>query len=151
MNPSRTRDVIERSIWGWRSGVPKRIVLGAAGVDQRAKGSCAPRSDDHQPVFRPPHERTLLMTLSEQLTKLAAKAKEAEDRATAAKTKAKAELEQDVKQARKSAQAQADQLHKNAKTTREISRLGGTTCSVRGTSTSTRSASTWTSGGPHTT
>jgi hypothetical protein len=56
------------------------------------------------------------MTLSDQLTKLAAKAKEAEDRAAAAKTKAKAELEQDVKDARASAQAQADQLHKNAQT-----------------------------------
>ena len=51
------------------------------------------------------------MALSDQLTKLAAKAKEAEDRAAAAKTKAKADLEQDVKEARESAQAHADQLH----------------------------------------
>ncbi len=63
-----------------------------------------------------PHERTSQMALSDQLTKLAAKAKEAEDQAAAAKTKAKADLEQDVKQARASAQAQADQVHKNAET-----------------------------------
>ena len=45
------------------------------------------------------------MALSDQLSKLAARAKEAEDRAAAAMTKAKAQLEQDVKTARESAQA----------------------------------------------
>lgn len=56
------------------------------------------------------------MALSDQLSKLAARAKEAEDRAAAAMTKAKAQLEQDVKTARESAQAQADQLRKKAET-----------------------------------
>ena len=55
------------------------------------------------------------MALSDQLTKLAARAKEAEDRAVAAKTKARAELEQDVHSAREAAQAQADQMRETAK------------------------------------
>jgi len=50
------------------------------------------------------------MALSDQLTKLSARAKEAEDRAAAAQTKAKADLEMDVKAARESAKARADQL-----------------------------------------
>jgi hypothetical protein len=54
------------------------------------------------------------VALSDQLTKLAARAKEAEDRAAAAKTKARAQLEQDVRTAREVAQAQADQLRKTA-------------------------------------
>jgi hypothetical protein len=54
------------------------------------------------------------MALSDQLTQLAARAKEAEDRAAAAKTKARAQLEQDVKTAREGAQDQADQLRKTA-------------------------------------
>jgi len=54
------------------------------------------------------------MALSDQLTKLAARAKEAEDRADAAKTKARAQLEQDVKSAREAAQKQANQLSKTA-------------------------------------
>jgi hypothetical protein len=56
------------------------------------------------------------MALSDQLSKLAAKAKEAEDRAAAAQGKAKADLQKDVKTARDSAQARADQLRKNAET-----------------------------------
>jgi hypothetical protein len=109
-----------RRFWGWRSGMSKRIVLGAAGVNQGAKGSARRDLTITSPCSVLPHERTLHMALSDQLTKLAAKAKEAEDRAAAAKTKAKAELEQDVKAARESAQAQADQLHKNAQTDKEI-------------------------------
>ena len=50
------------------------------------------------------------MAVSDQLTKLAARAKELEDRAEAAKGKAKADLEHDVEVARDSAQAQADTL-----------------------------------------
>ena len=56
------------------------------------------------------------MALSDQLSKLAARAKEAEDRSAAAQKKAKADLEQDVKSAREEAQAHADQLRKNAET-----------------------------------
>jgi hypothetical protein len=52
------------------------------------------------------------MALSDQLTKLAARAKEAQDRATAAQTKQRADLEKDVKAARESAKAQADRLSK---------------------------------------
>jgi len=54
------------------------------------------------------------MAMSDQLTKLAARAKQLEDRAQAAKTKQKSELEQDVKTARDSAEAQADSLRKHA-------------------------------------
>jgi hypothetical protein len=50
------------------------------------------------------------MALSDQLSKLAARAKELEDRAAAAKAKNKAELEKDVNDARQSAQAQAESL-----------------------------------------
>jgi len=54
------------------------------------------------------------MVLSDELTKLAARAKEAEDRAAAARGKAKADLEQDVETARTSAQEQAEKLRKSA-------------------------------------
>ena len=53
------------------------------------------------------------MAVSDQLSKLAARAKEAEDRAAAAQAKDKATLQQDVKQARETAQADANQLHKD--------------------------------------
>ena len=54
------------------------------------------------------------MPASDQLTRLAARAKEAEDRGAAAQGKAKADLEQDVATARASAQAQADKLRQSA-------------------------------------
>jgi hypothetical protein len=54
------------------------------------------------------------MALSDQLTKLATRAKEAEDHAAAAQSKARAQLEKDVKAARESAQGQANQLRKTA-------------------------------------
>jgi hypothetical protein len=54
------------------------------------------------------------MALSDQLTKLAARAKEAEDHTTAAQGKAKADLEQDVEMARSSAQYQAEALRESA-------------------------------------
>jgi hypothetical protein len=54
------------------------------------------------------------MAVSDQLTKLAARAKEAEDRAAAAQGKARADLEHDVENARKSAQEQADKLRATA-------------------------------------
>src|SRR5262249_17476614 len=60
------------------------------------------------------------MALSDQLTKLAARAKEAEDHAAAAQSKAQAELEQEVKDARASAEAKADQLRKNAEVDKGI-------------------------------
>jgi hypothetical protein len=50
------------------------------------------------------------MALSDQLTRLAARAKEAEVHAADAKAKAKADLEKDVTAAGESAQAQADAL-----------------------------------------
>jgi len=58
------------------------------------------------------------MTVSDQLTKLAAKAKEAEDNIAAARAKDKAALEEDVRAARDEAQAQADALRKNAESTK---------------------------------
>ena len=54
------------------------------------------------------------MAISDQLTQLAARAKELEDRAAAAKTKQKAELQNDVKRAREAAQAQANTLSQHA-------------------------------------
>jgi hypothetical protein len=51
------------------------------------------------------------MALSDQLTKLAARAKAAEEHAAAAKAQAKSDLEQQVKDARTSAEAHADALH----------------------------------------
>jgi len=54
------------------------------------------------------------MAVSDQLTKLSARAKEAEDRAAAAQGKGRADLEQDVETARVSAQEQAEKLRKSA-------------------------------------
>ena len=54
------------------------------------------------------------MALSDQLTKLAARAKEAEDRASAAQDKGKADLEADVEVARGSAEAQHQALRESA-------------------------------------
>jgi len=58
------------------------------------------------------------MALSDQLTELAARAKEVEDRAATAKKQAKADLEQDVKNAREAAQTQADSLHAHTEKTK---------------------------------
>jgi hypothetical protein len=54
------------------------------------------------------------MALSDQLSALSTRAKQLEDHAAAAQTKAKADLEQDVKDASASAQAQADELRNSA-------------------------------------
>jgi hypothetical protein len=54
------------------------------------------------------------MALSDQLSELAAKAKQVEERVSGAKEKTTAELEADVNNARESAQAQADALHQKA-------------------------------------
>jgi hypothetical protein len=59
------------------------------------------------------------MALSDDLTKLAARAKDAEDHAAAAKTKAKADLEADVENARAVAQAEADRLGESADANRD--------------------------------
>jgi hypothetical protein len=94
--------------------MPRRILFGGLVSNQVAQGAARRDLTITSACSLSPYERTRHMALSDQLTKLAAKAKEAEDRAAAAKTKAKAELESDVKQARESAQAQADQLAKSA-------------------------------------
>jgi hypothetical protein len=54
------------------------------------------------------------MALSDQLTKLAARAKEAEDRAAAAQEKVKADVEQDREVSRAAAQRQAEELREAA-------------------------------------
>ena len=54
------------------------------------------------------------MTLSDELTKLAARAKEAETRTAAAHDEAQADLERQVASARASAQAQAEKLRQGA-------------------------------------
>lgn len=59
------------------------------------------------------------MTVSEQLTKLAARAKEAEDNVAAAQAQNKAALEQDLEAARASAQTQAQKLRDSAEAGKE--------------------------------
>ena len=59
------------------------------------------------------------MALSEQLTRLVARATELEDRVAASTTMTKADLQQDVKNARESAQAQGDELRKRAEAGKE--------------------------------
>jgi hypothetical protein len=54
------------------------------------------------------------MALSDELAKLAARAKQAETRAEAAKKKARTDLETDVSDARASASAQAEKLRETA-------------------------------------
>jgi DNA anti-recombination protein RmuC len=54
------------------------------------------------------------MALSDQLTQLANRAKELEDRVAASTAKSKADLQQDVKNAREAAQSQGDALRKSA-------------------------------------
>ena len=54
------------------------------------------------------------MAASDDLTRLAARAKQAEDRAAAARSKAEAELQADVDEAQASAQAQAAKLRETA-------------------------------------
>jgi Cu/Ag efflux pump CusA len=54
------------------------------------------------------------MALSDQLGQLASRAKQLEDRVAASTTKTKADLQQEVKNARESAQAQGDALRKRA-------------------------------------
>ena len=59
------------------------------------------------------------MALSDQLAKLAARAKQAEDRATAAQQKARTDLESDVSAARASAEAQGEKLRETAESGKE--------------------------------
>ncbi len=54
------------------------------------------------------------MALSDQLTELAARAKQAEDRAAAARDKSKADVQADVETARASAQDRAKKLRESA-------------------------------------
>src|ERR1700675_113046 len=54
------------------------------------------------------------MALSDQLSDLSARVKQLEDHAAAAKTKTKSDLQQDVKNARASAQAQGEKLRVSA-------------------------------------
>ncbi|HEY3013918.1 MAG TPA: hypothetical protein VGJ41_02350 [Nocardioides sp.] len=71
--------------------------------------TCPPTDrNDRQPKGHP------TMAVSDQLTKLSARAKELEDRAAAASAKNKSDLEKDVAQARQAAQAQAAELRKSA-------------------------------------
>jgi hypothetical protein len=88
------------------------------------------------------------MAVSDELGKLATRAKEAEDRTTAAQAKAKADLEQDVENARATAQDQADGLRESAEQARGESPPGGTTYRDHGTSTSPRRGRTSKTGEP---
>jgi len=59
-------------------------------------------------------QKEVEMALSDQLTKLAARAKEAEDHAAAARDKARADAEADLETSRAAAQTQAEQLREAA-------------------------------------
>jgi hypothetical protein len=59
------------------------------------------------------------VALSDDLTKLAARAKEAEDRTAAARDKARADLEREVSAARASAQEQAEKLRQGVEEGKE--------------------------------
>jgi vacuolar-type H+-ATPase subunit I/STV1 len=63
-----------------------------------------------------PNDRGGMMALSDQLMRLASRAKEAEDRAAAAQNKAKTDLQQEVDDAREVSQAQARSLSEAAET-----------------------------------
>jgi hypothetical protein len=58
------------------------------------------------------------MAVSDQLSQLSARAKELENRAMAARSQAKADLEQDVESARQASQAQGDLLRQSAEARR---------------------------------
>jgi|HubBroStandDraft_6_1064221.scaffolds.fasta_scaffold1062017_2 hypothetical protein len=64
------------------------------------------------------------MALSDQLSALAARAKEAEDHAAAAKQKAKDDLQEDVEVAHASAAARGDMLRKKAKDKQDAAAAG---------------------------
>ena len=83
------------------------------------------------------------MTVSEQLTKLAARAKEAEDNAAAAKARNKAALEQELKTARESPRPKPRNCASRQTLARRVSPTGGTRCRRTGTSTSPPSKRTW--------
>jgi hypothetical protein len=103
-----------------RVGVPRRPVLDdrrsmarscqwSLSLVRRRRARLADRNFGN--VVAPP-KGSPTMALSDQLTKLAARAKEAEDRVAGAQNKARSDLEKDVKTARESAKAQADELSK---------------------------------------
>ena len=82
------------------------------------------------------------MALSDQLAELATRAKEAEDRATAARDKSKADLEADVEPRERLLKTGLRSCASRLTRTRTSSQSGGTTYSARGTSTSRRFATT---------
>jgi vacuolar-type H+-ATPase subunit I/STV1 len=79
-----------------------------------ATGGLAESSRDGRIVVANHSSGRYRMALSDELTKLAARAKEAQDRAAAAQGKAKADLEQEVEAARASAEEQAGKLRQDA-------------------------------------
>ena len=91
------------------------------------------------------------MAASDQLTKLAAQAKEAEDRVAAARGKAKADLEQDLRQPAPRLRPRPTSCSRRRMQAKESSRSGGTTCSARGTNTSQKFVRTSMPSGPNTT
>jgi hypothetical protein len=98
------------SVFADRRGARTANVACARGAPSRKQAALS--TDGYVVQF--PMVKELAMPVSDQLTRLAARASEAEDHAAAAKTKARADLERDVKAARDSAKAQADQLSKAA-------------------------------------
>ena len=78
------------------------------------------------------------MSVSENLRKLSERAKTAEDHAAAAKTKARADLEQTVNNVRASAEAEGKKVQAQASRRAPRCQPRGTTCSGPGMRISTR-------------
>lgn len=124
-SPNRNRPAGERARSVWRiggrdfdRGAPDDAGLGLLGYVLRGKRfrTCRLfRSSRDGIVASPKHSsKEVDMALSDQLTELAARAKEAEERAAAAQGKAKSDLQAAVETARASAQAQAQKLRESA-------------------------------------
>ena len=91
------------------------------------------------------------MALSDQLSQLAARAQELEDHAAAAHQKAKADLQRTSRGPAIQRRPRPSRCARARRHVRVSSRPGGTTCSVRGTRTSPRSAMQSTTARPSTT
>ncbi len=91
------------------------------------------------------------MALSDQLTRLATRAKEVEDRATAARARAKSDLQQEVKDARaKPPRPRPTRSTRTRRRPRVTSPSGGATSGATGRSRSSRSVATLTRIAPRT-
>jgi hypothetical protein len=111
---------LDRLLDGAGEDASFRIAARRVGVDCRHERRVARTAPVSLSGRFPAERKDFDMALTDQLSKLATRAKEAEDHADAATSKAKADLQRDVKNARASAEAQAEQLRKNAETDKDM-------------------------------